>query len=52
MEKKNRGWRMDVDITVQNEFDDENDSEDMIMSENEDKSQSECDIESSTPDNI
>jgi hypothetical protein len=31
------GWRMDVDITVQDEFDEENDVEDIIMSENEDK---------------
>ncbi len=43
---------MDVDITVQDEFDDENDAEDMIMSENEDKSGSESYSESSTPHNI
>ena len=42
------GWRMDVDITVQDELDEENDVEDVIMSENED----EGDSESSTPDNI
>ena len=30
------GWRMDVDIIVQDEIDDENDVEDMIMSEHED----------------
>ncbi len=46
------GWKMDVDITVQDEFDDENDAKDMIKSENEDKSRSESDSESSTPDNI
>jgi hypothetical protein len=46
------GWRMDVDITVQDEFDDENDMEDMIMSEDEDKGRSESDSESSTPNNI
>ena len=46
------GWRMDVDITVQDEFDEENDVEVVIMSENEDKSGSEKDSESSTPDNI
>jgi hypothetical protein len=39
---------MDVDITVQDELDEENDVEDVIMSENED----EGDSESSTPDNI
>jgi hypothetical protein len=42
------GWRMDVDITVQDELDEENDVENVIMSENEDES----DSESSTPDNI
>ena len=42
------GWRMDVDITVQDELDEENDVEDVIMSKNEDQS----DSESSTPDNI
>ena len=42
------GWRMDVDIIVQDEFDEENDADDVIMSENEDES----DSESSTPDNI
>jgi hypothetical protein len=42
------GWRMDVDITVQDEFDEENDADDVIMSEHEDES----DSESSTPDNI
>ncbi len=46
------GWRMDVDITVQDEFDDENDADDMIMSENEDKGGSESYSESSTPHNI
>jgi hypothetical protein len=46
------GWRMDVDITVQDEFDDENDAKDMVMSENEDESRSESDSKSSTPDNI
>jgi hypothetical protein len=46
------GWRIDVDITVQDEFDDKNDAEDMVMSENEDKSGSESDSESSTPNNI
>jgi hypothetical protein len=46
------GWRMDVNITVQDEFDEENDVEDVIMSENEDKSGIERDSESSTPDNI
>jgi hypothetical protein len=30
------GWRMDVDIIVQDEIDDENDVEDMIMSEYKD----------------
>jgi len=40
------GWRMDVDIT--DELDEENDVEDVIMSENEDES----DSKSSTPDNI
>ena len=43
---------MDVDISVQDEFDDENDTEEMIMCENEDKSRIESDSESSTPDNI
>jgi hypothetical protein len=43
---------MDVDITVQDEFDDENDKEGMIMSENEDESGSESDSEVSTPHNI
>ena len=43
---------MDVDITAQDEFDEENDAEDMILSENEDESGSESDRESSTPDNI
>ena len=42
------GWRMDVDIIVQDEFDEENDADDVMMSENEDES----DSESSTPDNI
>ena len=42
------GWRMDVDITVQDELDEENDVENVIMRENEDES----DSESSTPDNI
>ncbi len=42
------GWRMDVDITVQDELDEESDVENVIMSENEDES----DSESSTPDNI
>ncbi len=42
------GWRMDVDITVQDELDEENDVEDVIMSENED----EGDSKSSTPNNI
>ncbi len=42
------GWRMDVDITVQDELDEENDVENVIISENEDES----DSESSTPDNI
>jgi len=42
------GWRMDVDIIVQDEFDEENDADDEIMNENEDES----DSESSTPDNI
>ncbi len=45
------GWRMDVDITVQAEFDEENDAEDMILSENEDENGSGSDRESSTPDN-
>ncbi len=39
---------MDVGITVQDELDEENDVENVIMSENEDES----DRESSTPDNI
>ncbi len=43
---------MDVDITVQDEFDDENDMEDMIMSEDEDKGGSKSDSESSKPHNI
>ncbi len=43
---------MDVDITVQDEFDDENDMEDIIMSEDEDKGGSESDSELSTPHNI
>ena len=48
-EKKTEGgWRMDVDITVEDDFDEENDADDVIMSENED----ERDSESSTPDNI
>jgi hypothetical protein len=42
------GWRMDVDVIVQDEFDEENDADDVIISENEDES----DSESSTPDNI
>jgi hypothetical protein len=42
------GWRMDVDIIVQDEFDEENDADDVIMSKNEDESDSEL----STPDNI
>jgi hypothetical protein len=46
------GWRMDVDITVQDELDDENDAEDMIMSENEDKRGSEINSKLSTPYNI
>ena len=41
---------MDVDITVQNEFDDENDVAGVIMCENEEKSGSGSDSESSTPD--
>ncbi len=45
-------WRMDVDITVQDEFDDENDMEDMIMSDDEDKGGSESDSELSPPHNI
>jgi hypothetical protein len=41
---------MDVDITVQDELDDENDIEEgRIMSENEDKSGIESDTESSPP---
>ncbi len=53
MEKSNRGWmRMDVDITVQAEFDEENDAENMILSENEDENGSGSDCGSSTPDNI
>ena len=32
---------MDVDITVEDEFDEEHDADDVIMSENEDKSDSE-----------
>ena len=43
---------MDVDITAQDEVDEENDAEDMILSENEDESGSESDRESSTPNNI
>ncbi len=39
---------MDVDITVEDEFDEENDANDVIMSENEDESGSKL----STPDNI
>jgi len=39
---------LDVDIIVQDEFDEENDADDVIMSENEDES----DSVSSTPDNI
>ena len=46
------GWRMDVDITVEDEFDEENDAEDVIMSANEDESGSESDSEMSTPDTI
>jgi len=46
------GWRMDVDITVEDEFDEENDAEDVIMSANEDESGSESDSETSTPDTI
>ena len=42
------GWRMDVDIAVEDKFDEENDADDVIMSENED----ERDSKSSTPDNI
>ncbi len=35
------GWKMDVDITVQDKLDDEHDVEEgVIMSENEDKSRS------------
>ena len=45
-------WRMDVDITVEDEFDEENDAEDVIMSANEDESGSESDSETSTPDTI
>ncbi len=38
MEKKTEaGGRMDVDITVQAKFDEENDAEDMILSGNEDE---------------
>ena len=47
-DNKEGAWRMDVDIIVQDEFDEENDADDVIMSENEDES----DSESSTPDNI
>jgi hypothetical protein len=39
---------MDVDITVEDEFDGENDADDVIMSEIEDESDSEL----STPDDI
>ncbi len=39
---------MDVDINVEDEFDEENDANDVIMSENEDESNS----KSSTPNNI
>ena len=46
------GWRMDVDITVQDELDEDNDAEDKIMSENKDERGSESDSETSTPDNI
>jgi hypothetical protein len=46
------GWRMVVDITVQDEFDDENDAEGIIMSENEDESGSESDSKLSTTQNI
>ena len=46
------GWRMDVDITVEDECDEENDAEDVIMSANEDESGSESDSEMSTPDTI
>ncbi len=31
------GWRMDADITVEDKFDEENDADDVIMSENEDE---------------
>ena len=51
-EKKEGGWRMDVDITVQDKFDKENDAEDMILSENKDESGSESDHKSCTPDTI
>ncbi len=46
------GWRMDVDITIQDELDDKNNAENMVMSENEDKSRSKSDSKSCTPDNI
>ena len=39
------GWRMDVDITVQDELDEDNDAEDVIMSENDDERGSESDSE-------
>jgi hypothetical protein len=42
------GWRIDVDITVEDEFDEENDADDVIMSKNV----GESDSKSSTPDNI
>ncbi len=51
--KETKGrWRVDVDFTVQAEFDEENDAEDMILSENEDENGSGSDHESRTPDNI
>ncbi len=31
------GWRMYVDITFEDKFDEENDADDVIMSENEDE---------------
>jgi pseudouridine-5'-phosphate glycosidase len=45
------GWIMHVDITVQDKLDDENDVEGMIMCENKERSKSEIDGKSSTPNN-
>ncbi len=45
-------WRMDINITVQDELDDKNDAENIIMSENDDIRRSERDSKSCTPDNI